>query len=356
MRGIKEFFVVGFTVLFLCFNISEMCGGVVNKVVAIVNGEVIFSDDLERAVSPAIEQFKKLSVPDQQTEERINELRKLALEQLIEERLLVQEGKKRNIKITKYEVSQAINKLKLQFKSEEEFNQELKKQKLTPTAFEKRVQEQLIAIKLIEEEVKSKVVPPTESEAKSLFDKVVAKMENKPIAGISSKEEEELNLLAQLLRRATSERVRVRHILIRVDKDATEAEKRKAREKIEKVLSRIKKGEDFGDLAKEYSEDAGSRENGGDLGYIVKGDGKDVPEFEKVAFQLQVGGVSGIVETKYGYHIIKCEEKRAAVKPKFEELKNDFLGYIFQRRSEEEYKKFVNKLKEKATIKIYSLN
>jgi parvulin-like peptidyl-prolyl isomerase len=356
MGNVRNVVLAGFIISLSYMNLSTTHCGVVNKVVAIVNGEVIFSDDLERAVSPAIEQFKKLTPPEQQTKERINELKKLALDQLIEERLLVQEGKKRNIKVTKYEVSQAINKLKLQFKSEEEFNEELKKQKLTMSSFEKRVQDQLIAIKLIEQEVKPKVVLPTESEAKALFDKVVARMENKAVPGVSPKEEEELNLLAQLLRRAVSERVRVRHILIRVDKDATEAEKRKAREKIEKILSRIKKGEDFSELAKEYSEDTGSRDRGGDLGYIVKGDGSDIPEFEKAAFQLQVGEVSGIVETKYGYHIIKCEEKRAAMKPKFEDLKNDFLEYIFQRRNEEEYKKFVDKLKEKATIKTYSLD
>jgi hypothetical protein len=80
------------------------------------------------------------------------------------------------------------------------------------------------------------------------------------------------------------------------------------KELAESVLSRVKSGEDFSNLAKEFSQDPGSRETGGDLG--LKGEGVFVPQFEEVAFKLEPGEVSDIVETEFGFHIIKSIEKK----------------------------------------------
>ncbi|MDA8239748.1 MAG: peptidylprolyl isomerase [Nitrospiraceae bacterium] len=117
----------------------------------------------------------------------------------------------------------------------------------------------------------------------------------------------------------TPEMVRASHILIRVDRSAPAEEKDKAKEKIEGILKRIKAGEDFGKLASQMSEDAVSRIKGGDLGFFQKG--KALPEFEKVAFSLKPGDVSGLVETKLGYHIIKVEEKKEPVLEPYEKVK-----------------------------------
>lgn len=81
-----------------------------------------------------------------------------------------------------------------------------------------------------------------------------------------------------------------------------------ARQKAQEWLTQIKAGKDFATLAKSHSDDAGSKDNGGDLGYFKKG--QMIPEFDKVAFQLKTGEISDLVKTKYGYHIIKVEEKR----------------------------------------------
>ena len=112
------------------------------------------------------------------------------------------------------------------------------------------------------------------------------------------------------------EQVHARHILISVKSadevkspDAAEGlDKPQARAKAEEVLKRVKAGENFEALAKEYSTDPGSKESGGDLGWFGKG--RMVPEFEKAAFALQPGQVSDIVESPFGFHIIKVEERR----------------------------------------------
>jgi parvulin-like peptidyl-prolyl isomerase len=127
--------------------------------------------------------------------------------------------------------------------------------------------------------------------------------------------------------------IRVRHILISTqpkeeaddeagakdDKDKKPAEKPKtltkdeARKKAQELLDRIRKGEDFAKLAKENSDDPGSKDKGGEYDFF--GRGKMVPEFDKAAFALKPGEVSDLVETQFGYHIIKLEEKRTGANP-----------------------------------------
>jgi hypothetical protein len=120
--------------------------------------------------------------------------------------------------------------------------------------------------------------------------------------------------------------IRARHILVMfpeqreqqpgADKDKKDAgnkpaTKEEARKRAEDLLARVKAGEDFAKLAKEFSDDTGSAEQGGDLGFFRK-DVSFVPEFKEAVFKLKPGEVSGIVETQYGYHIIKVDEQRIA--------------------------------------------
>ena len=106
----------------------------------------------------------------------------------------------------------------------------------------------------------------------------------------------------------TPETIRARHILIKTDPSASDEEKKKIKAKAEEILEKLKKGEDFAKLASEVSEDPGSKAKGGDLDFFPKG--TMIPAFEEAAFSLKPGEMSGLVETEYGYHIIKLEEKK----------------------------------------------
>jgi peptidyl-prolyl cis-trans isomerase D len=115
------------------------------------------------------------------------------------------------------------------------------------------------------------------------------------------------------------ERVKVEHILFNtVGKPDAEVEEIK--KKAEDVLAQAKKGANFEDLAKKYSEDPGTKDKGGDLGWI--GHGQTVPEFEKAAFSLPKGSISDLIKTQYGFHIIKIMDKEAAHTKTFDEVKD----------------------------------
>lgn len=137
------------------------------------------------------------------------------------------------------------------------------------------------------------------------------------------------------------ETVRVRHILVKAGKGANEETQKAAFEKAESLLKRIRAGEDFGKVAEEASDDTGSKGKGGDLGFFPKG--RLIPEFEKAAFALKPGEVSDIVETKYGYHIIKCEEKRPAGVLPFEDAKKGIIERILRETTSSKVKEYAEK-------------
>ncbi|MBV8897210.1 MAG: peptidylprolyl isomerase [Acidobacteriaceae bacterium] len=137
----------------------------------------------------------------------------------------------------------------------------------------------------------------------------------------------------------TPERVKVRHILIKTQgKPKPDVPKLKA--KADDILNQLHHGGDFAELAKKNSEDPGSGEKGGELGWIVKG--QTVPNFEKTAFGLKPGELSGVVETEYGYHILQLEDKQAAHTQNFDEVKPQLLAEAQKQAAGELLKKAVD--------------
>jgi peptidyl-prolyl cis-trans isomerase C len=339
----KKNIVVIISYLLLC---SSLFSVVVDKVIVRVNKENIMKSEFDKLYNAALEQMKQLSSKEI-TKEDEELLKQKVLDQLIAQKLLLQEAKKRNIKVTKRELEEGIKTVKSRFPSDQMFMLELKKENLTEKQFQKQIEEQIMVLKLVDEVVRSKMVQPTEKDAKELFNKIVKLIEKKDTR-LQGNEDDELKLLAQLVQRYFDKQVRVRHILIRVDPNASQKEKEEAKKKIMDIKSRIDKGEDFATLAQKYSEDPGSKDRGGDLGFIARGD--TLEEFEKAAFSLKEGQVSDIVETKYGYHIIKVIEQRPKRTPDFEQIKDDLLQYLTRKNAERIYDEFVENLKKKADI------
>lgn len=144
------------------------------------------------------------------------------------------------------------------------------------------------------------------------------------------------------------EQIKARHILIQVPKESSDEEKKKLKEKAEEVLKKVKAGEDFTKLAAEFSDDSGTKSKGGDLGSFSKG--SMVPAFEQAAFALKAGEVSDLVETEFGFHVIKVDEKKEAVSEPFPAIKEKVTKQALREKQETKVSEFVEQALKKAKV------
>jgi parvulin-like peptidyl-prolyl isomerase len=144
--------------------------------------------------------------------------------------------------------------------------------------------------------------------------------------------------------------VRARHILLGIKADDTDVAIQDKRKKIEEILSEATSGGDFALLAQQHSEGPSSV-RGGDLGFFRRGE--MVPPFDSAAFALEVGDISGVVETRFGYHIIKVEERRDGRILDFDEVKDGLLAQMEQQRLGEAVQIHLNEMMNVAIIERY---
>jgi parvulin-like peptidyl-prolyl isomerase len=238
--------------------------------------------------------------------------------------LIDQEVKKIGVKVSPKEVEAAIEEVKRRSAaSQEDLEKALTHEGLTLETYKKQIEKGLQRQKLIHWSVK-----------------VEAK------AG-----EEELRdfYKRNLDRYPTNETYRPGHILFMVPKEATPEAIGEIRKKAQKVLEKIKGGEDFGEMARLHSEDASS-ENHGDLGYFKRGE--LVPAFERAALRLKVGEISDVVRTEFGFHIIKLLDRKGTEPLPFEEVKEKVQADYYESEMEKAFKQYLSTLREKAVIEI----
>jgi len=292
---------------------------VLPEIVAKVNGEPINKTDLENAVKGLEGRAGGPVPPDQR-----DRVYRGVLDDLISYRLLLQEVKVPKIAVPDAEVEAQIAKIRGQFQSEENFKQALAAQNVTLEAVRENARTEMAVEKLLESEVGSKVSVTPEA-----------------IADFYAKNQDKFQ---------QGERARASHILISIPQNADAATKQQAKTKAEAILTDLKSGKDFATLAKENSQDPGSAPNGGDLGFFAKG--QMVPAFDQAVFALKPGETSGLVETPFGFHIIKLVEKQPARTVPLEESKQQIEQYLVGQNRRASTQEFVNALKAKAKIEI----
>jgi len=288
-------------------------------VVAHVNGEDVTKADFDRAVQ-ALEARAGGPIPPDQRDRVLRGV----IDQLVGYKVLVQETRARNVIVTDADVDARIGEIRKQFPSEEAFTQTLAQRKLTLEQVKSDAKQDMAISKLIDTEIAAKVAVKPEQ----LTD-FYAKNPDQFTQGDS---------------------VRASHILIAVPKGADAAAKAQARAKAEEVLKDVKAGKDFAALAKEHSADPGSAANGGDLGFFQQG--QMVGPFNDVAFSLAPGAISDLVETDFGFHIIKVAEKKPGRTIPLEEVKPQVEQYLEQMNRQQETEIYVNGLKAKGKIEV----
>jgi peptidyl-prolyl cis-trans isomerase C len=148
-----------------------------------------------------------------------------------------------------------------------------------------------------------------------------------------------------------AESVHASHILISFPQNADAAAKQAARAKAETILKDVKAGKDFATLAKANSQDPGSAPNGGDLGFFQRG--QMVPAFDEAAFKLAPGEVSELVETNFGYHIIKVAEKQAPRTVPLDEVRPQVQQFLEGQNRQTQTQAFVQTLRTKGKVEIF---
>jgi peptidyl-prolyl cis-trans isomerase C len=290
-----------------------------NDRVAVVNGVTIARTDFDRALGYYMQRVEQSG--QQIPESQMTEIRNGILENLITAELLFQKSKQEGIQVKAEDVTAQVQSIKKRFPNEADFKKVLEESQITETDLKDQIKRDLAIQQLIDKEVNQKVVISDE-ESKTYYD-------THPQSFVQP------------------EKVRASHILIKVDANATEAQKKEARKKIADVQQKLQKGEDFATLAQSYSEDATSKD-GGDLGYFVRG--QMVKPFEDAAFSLKINEVSGIVETEYGYHLIKVVDKKPETKVTYAEIKNQLDQYLKQQKTRSEEKLYIDNLRKNAAI------
>lgn len=147
------------------------------------------------------------------------------------------------------------------------------------------------------------------------------------------------------------EAIRVAHILLAVDVEKSADEAEKIRQQAQALLERARAGEDFGALAREYSTDKRSAERGGELDDWI-GRGRLVRPFEQAAFALQPGELAGPVRTRFGYHVIKLLDKRAARDLSFDEVKDDIIAELKKEYLNQQRGAFIDRFRPAEPLKL----
>ncbi|MDP5275728.1 peptidylprolyl isomerase [Chengkuizengella axinellae] len=271
-----------------------------SEIVATVNGEEISQDKLFDLM---VQQLGKESTD-------------ALIQQLIDEALVSQELEKEGLAVTEEDIANGVTKeiefFKSSFGSDEEVEAYLMQYGMSLEDYEKLVEDMI----------------PFQLQIEKLFESKVEVTEE----DVAAYYEENLAYYTE------EEQVQASHILVETLEEA------------EDLLQQINDGADFAELAKTYSTDPGSGANGGDLGFF--GRGMMVPEFDEAAFNLSVGEVSEIVQTDFGYHIIKVTDKKEASKATLEEKQEEIKEELTKVKTGEEYQLWIEETKTGSDIEV----
>jgi peptidyl-prolyl cis-trans isomerase C len=291
-----------------------------DKTVAVtVNGEEITKGQIAEEVTRLSRQFGGRMSPEQM-EQMQSALTKQATENLISRALLTQKIAEEGIAVSPEEVASRMDEVRSNFGSEEDLSNRLAMMGMTVEMLEKEMETGLGVEKLLAEHAPSEEV--TDADVKAYYDDNPGQFEQ-------------------------PERIKASHILIKSDPGDTDAMKAEARKEAEKVLADLKNGADFAQMAREHSA-CPSSQNGGDLGFFQRG--QMVKPFEDAAFALGVGQMSGIVETQFGYHIIKVTDREEGRQIPFEEAKDNIRARLEGQGKQAAMKAYTDQLRAEAKI------
>ena len=319
MKKIAVFAVMAFGVSFGAY--AELVDGIV----ATVGTEVILQSEIMQEIAPTLQDLRKSTKDEATFNAQADEAVRQALDQAIEHKILLREAMLAGLEITDDQVEERITEIKKRFSSADEFNKELEKAGETISDFRGRVKKQIMAISMGLRKRKEfeKAAEVTEDAVNTYYQENQSKF-------------------------AHSERVQVRRIFLEASAD------KKVRAQVKQRIGGLKKqlddGADFAELAKANSSGPDAAQ-GGLLGWISRGD--LVKNLEDAAFALPEGGVSDVIETDFGFTILKVEKKESAGTPALDDVRTKIEPELRAKYADEAYQKWMNELRKRSRVRIF---
>lgn len=291
------------------------------EVMAKVNNTPIIWSEVFR-IKRAIAAQQQLNRPLNPVEDK--KLESAAIEQAISTELLYQQGKKLEISDLDKKVAEKIDDGIKRLGGEEKYKEFLKTNDFTDAQISDMARKEIVITNLLDKEITSKIAV-TDEDAKKFYDENGDKFK-------------------------TADMVKASHILIKVEPTASAEDKAAAKAKVEAIRMRIVEGkEDFAEVAKKESQ-CPSSANGGDLGPFAKG--AMVKPFEDAAFGMNTGDISQVVETQFGYHIIKVTDKKTAGVTPFDDVKAKITDYLKNQQGQKLFTEYYDNLRKTENVEI----
>lgn len=313
------FFVFGYPVI-----INAKGAEIVDRIVAVVNDEIITLSELNSSLKPYAEKIRSLGYPPEKEQELIFRVRKDMLDRLINQKIEDQEIKRSNIKISEEQIDQTIERIKeTNYLTDEQLRKALASDGLTYEGYRKQIKDQILRTRLVNLKVKSKVVI-TKEDVKAYYEKHIQEYAGKA-------------------------KYHLRHIIMKVPLFSSTKKKLEIKAKMDEILEKLKAGESFETLAAKYSESP-SATDGGNLGEF---------EFDSLSQQLQKaiekikpGEFTPVLDTDQGYQIFFLEEILRAKGRTLEEVTPEIENKLRDENIDKKYRTWIGDLRNQAVIKI----
>lgn len=287
-----------------------------DRIVAIVNDEVITEADVASRVSAFLQD-------DQPATEKPRDpavVRDMMLHRLIEQRLILQEAKRLGVTVRPEEILDRLDEVRSRFTSDMELEGSLEEAGLSLERLKEQLRDQLMVERVVDSKVRATIVVSPQE--------VANEVRAHPELG------------------KPGDRVRARHILIRVHESRSEAQ---ARALIEDVRRQLDAGAEFAALATRYSEDPHAEE-GGAMGWVAQGE--LLPELDAALFSLKAGELSSPIQTRLGFHLVEVEERKSASSLTIMEANHAVHQQLYQRKTQEAFARWAAELARRAYIEI----
>ena len=319
MRTFRCFTLLAFLVTFWSARAQAR---VVEKIVALVGDDIILQSEVEDRAAPLLAEVAGISNPSER-EARAGGIRREVLERLVQDQLLLQQATELKLTVSGDEIDRAIEQIRRDYGlSDAQLKDELRKQGQTMASYRLNTKREILKYRVLNIAVGSKI-NVGDSEVQSYYDRHM---------------------------KSANLQVRASHIFIAIPENADNATVIEREKLARSLLTRAQAGEDFAKLAREYSEDGGTRNEGGDLGFI----GRDIlpKPLEELVFAMKIGEIRGPVRADRGFHVIQLVDRRTKEAKPFADVQDEIRTRLRQREMERQTKIYLGELRKKILVDI----